>query len=133
MNWPRPATIIQGSAVAAASTAPSGPNPVRGSAIGRAATTVTRRSGTDTMPTASRVCGRLRGEPSASRARASGGSTVTRTAVAASARHDEHAVRREEPVRLGGPAELARDDHADDGREARLHRDPERRHGARRQ
>ena len=50
MNWPRPATIIQGSA-SAASIASVGPDPVSTSAIGRAATTPTTSSGTPTSPT----------------------------------------------------------------------------------
>ena len=47
--------------------------------------------------------------------------------------HDEHAVRGEEPVRLRGAAELARDDHADDGREPRLDGDREGGHRTRRE
>ena len=69
----------------------------------------------------------------ASRARASGGSTVTRTAVAASARTMNTPYAAKKPSVSAVRAELARDDHADDRREARLHRDPERRDGARRQ
>ena len=86
MNWPSPATTIHGSAAAAASTAASGPNPVRSSAIGRAAITVAARSGTATMPTASAYDAVSDESRPASRALASDGRTVTRTAVAASAR-----------------------------------------------
>ncbi len=85
MNWPLPASTIHGSAAAAASTAASGPNPVSSSAIGRAASTVTTRSGSDTRPTATAYDAVSEDSRPASRARASGGSTVTRTAVAASA------------------------------------------------
>ena len=48
-------------------------------------------------------------------------------------KHDEDAVCREETVGLGRPAELAGDDHADDGREPRLHGDRQRGHRARRE
>src|SRR4029079_6071918 len=64
----------------------SGPNPVKSSAIGRAAITVTARSGSATTPTASAYDAVSDESRPASRALASDGRTVTRTAVAASAR-----------------------------------------------
>ena len=45
--------------------------------------------------------------------------------------HNEHAVRGEEAIGLRGTAELTRDDHADDGREAGLHPERERSDGSR--
>ena len=134
VNCPRPATTIHGSAAAAASTAASGPKPVSTSAIApRRDQPTTRSNGTATTPTAAAYEAVSDESRPASRARASGGQHGHADGRRREGEHDEHAVRREEPVRLGGPAKLAGDDHADDGREAGLHGDPERRHGARRE